>query len=169
MFTGSWQTRVIGRLYVEDAVLTSTTRTCPSFPGNVFVTLPSSHLLGGGEGWSNKTTAPSVRFSCTFCHLYRDCSSCKYSRDHTRHNNSWNFCTCCHRDKCDFGSSLTGGTGREFNGLPVKKCPGVRISRHSGSSRTRVIGREFKVASTLHNNVCISSEVGVNDPMIRRR
>ena len=71
-----------GRLKVLVAVLSRTTLTRPSLPGNVLITLASGQ-------WQEKhlesfriTTSPSCRLGWILVHLVLDCRLCRYSLCH---------------------------------------------------------------------------------------
>lgn len=55
--------------------------------------------------------------------------------------------------------STSGGEGRDFKALTIRKCSGVNSTKSFGSNDVSVRGHEFKIAFICVNKVDSSSNV----------
>jgi len=113
-------------LNVDDFIRTVTTRV---WPGCVSTTLASSHLAGGSRGFFINVRSFALiieRFAifdadetCASRSTFQKCSCIA--------------CILCHRDKRFLLTSRIDSSGTLKRERPIKKCPGVRASKESGS------------------------------------
>ena len=160
---------VTGLLKIPVLVLIVTTRTRPSFPGWTWITLASGHLVGIRLSSCNTTTSPTSMFLLGWYHLVKRLRLEMYSVDHLFQKWWMTDWQRCHRWSREIGWYEDKGSGSASEGLPMRKCPGVRTSTTSSSHCRGVSGRLFKEASIWVRTVDISSNVNLTLAVLRFR
>ena len=69
--TSNGHRQVIGRISLWPLVITWTTHTCPSYPGNTSFTHPRCHWPRGAFWSTTSTTSPTCKLSLTSLHFFR--------------------------------------------------------------------------------------------------
>lgn len=148
-------TLTIGCLTSFPLVRMVTSRTLLSSPGCSAVIRPRGHLVGGSPLSLTRTSSPTAGLIRSFFHLVRCCKCVKYS-DVQRFQKLW--WSLVRRSHLLTGlTSRITGSGGATNGLPIRKCPGVRAARSAGSLLTANKGLELTHASICERMVMNSS------------
>ena len=142
-------------------------RSIPSLPGYTLVIFARGHLVGIKLSSCNRTMSPIFAFLDEVCHLVNLLRLAKYSVDH--------LCQKClvsvwHRFQRRWSEICwndAGGSGKDSNGRPIRKWPGVSASIPSPSQGSGVSGLELRQASTCVSMVLSSSNVSLASPVIR--
>jgi len=144
---GSTITLTTGRVIIPRDVNTCTTRTTPSAPGSIPVTLPSHHSKGGAEGSRRTTISSTLTLGRLSVHLTRSWSVWRYSVDHRYQKVWWQWSNNFHLLTIGRTGDAGDRGGTASSGWPTRKCPGVKHSRSSGSDEDGLTGHELKTAS----------------------
>ena len=164
--TGRGANFTIGRCKIVVAGLRVITRVRPSCPGCRDVTRARGHFARGSFWSVISTRDPSLISFEGWCHLEIERCRCRHSVDH-RAQKYWSRCWMnCHRSNRETGISNREGSGIVVRGSPIKKCPGVKADKSSGSSERGERGRELNTASICMRRVLRSSNVRLRSPMV---
>ena len=137
---------MIGRRYTPVLVFTVTALTNPSLPGWTLTTLAIGHLCGTTLSSRSTRTSPTSVFLVELCHLENRLRLTRYSEDQRCqkcHTIAWHRCQPCKRG---IDWSDCGGSGKASRGLPIRKWPGVNVSK-SLFELSSVIGWLLRQAS----------------------